>query len=62
MKTYDVSVSRGGDWWMVSIPELNGVTQTKTRSDAAATARDFIAVTLDIPADSFEVRVTSAGR
>lgn len=47
-----------GKWWMVEIPEVNGLTQAKKLTEVTLMAREFIAVTLDIPMDSFEIEMT----
>lgn len=47
-----------GNWWMVEIPEVNGLTQAKKLTEVTLMAREFIAVTLDIPIDSFEIELT----
>jgi predicted Zn-dependent protease len=57
MTTYRVEVIREGKWWMVSIPELDGLTQARRLEDASAMAREYIAVTLDIPTSDVEVNV-----
>jgi predicted RNase H-like HicB family nuclease len=57
VKTYDVALTREGKWWMVSIPEIYGLTQARTIKEAHDMARDYIAVTLDVPAQSFEIHV-----
>jgi hypothetical protein len=55
MNTCIVSVTREGKWWLVAIPEIDGVTQARRLSEAERMAREYIAVTLDVPLDSFEV-------
>ncbi len=60
MKVYDVTLSRDGRWWVVSIPEINGLTQAHSVKEARGMAREYIAVTEDIPQDSFDIRVTAA--
>ncbi|VXC31417.1 conserved hypothetical protein [Microbacterium sp. 8M] len=60
MKTYDAVIRPVGKWWMVSIPELDGLTQARSAKDAHDMAKDYIAVTLDVPADSFDVRIVGA--
>jgi hypothetical protein len=55
MNTYVVSVSREGKWWMVAIPEINGLTQARRLSEAQKMAQEYIAVTLDASPGSFEV-------
>jgi predicted RNase H-like HicB family nuclease len=57
-KTYTARCQRSGDWWAISIPELRGVhTQARRLEKAEAMARDAIALFLDVPSDSFDVRV-----
>lgn len=52
------SMPRSGDWWAVSVPELRGVhTQARRPEKAEAVARDAIALFLDVPKDSFDVRI-----
>ena len=55
---YEVHVTgREGRWWAVEIPQLDGVTQAARLAGVAAEARDYIAVTLDVPPSSVDVRV-----
>lgn len=48
MKTYRVIVSRDGRWWMISVPEVEGLTQARRLADVEQMARELIAVTLDV--------------
>ncbi|HEY9313916.1 hypothetical protein [Williamsia sp.] len=57
MKTYDVEVYRDGKWWMVRIPELDGLTQAYSEDEVDLMAREFIAVTTDVEIDEVGVRV-----
>lgn len=57
MKNYDVTISREGKWWMVAIPEIDGLTQARSVQEAHEMARDYIAITLNIPKDSFGIHV-----
>ena len=57
MTAYRVEVTREGKWWMVSVPELDGLTQARRLEDASAMAREYIAVTLDIPTSDVELNV-----
>lgn len=59
MKTYDVTVHRDGKWWMVEIPELDGLTQARRVSDVQGAAREWIAVTLDVALSDVAVAVRS---
>lgn len=57
-KTYTARCQRSGDWWAISVPELRGVhTQARRLENAEAVARDAIALFLDVPSDSFDVRI-----
>ncbi|AQY01619.1 hypothetical protein [Microbacterium foliorum] len=57
---YDVTLERDGKFWLIRIPELDGVTQARTHDEVPDMARDYIAITLDVPADSFEISVKTA--
>lgn len=57
MKNYKVTISREGKWWMVAIPEIDGLTQARTIKEAHEMAKEYIAATLDIPMDSFGIHV-----
>lgn len=61
MKTYEVTAKRDGKFWFIRIPELDGVTQALNEEEIPVMARDYIAVTLDVPADSFEIVTASSG-
>ena len=46
---YRVEVVRSGDWWAITVPELRGVfSQVKRLNRVEATAREAIAMMLDI--------------
>ncbi|MHB8345537.1 MAG: HicB family toxin-antitoxin system [Ferrimicrobium sp.] len=55
--TYKATVIREDRWWMVRIPEIGGLTQARRLSEAKSMARSLVAITLDIPVDSFDVDV-----
>jgi hypothetical protein len=54
--TYTVVAKRWRHGWELHIEGL-GVTQSRNLADAEAMARDYIALDLDVPDDSFDVRV-----
>jgi len=56
-KTYQVRATREQRFWLVSVPELDIVTQARSLDRAEATVRDLIAVWLDVPAEAFDVDV-----
>lgn len=58
MTSYEAAVTRDGKWWMVSIPELGGLTQARRLSEAGLMAREWIALTLGVPLADVEVTVT----
>jgi hypothetical protein len=55
--TYKVNVTREGKWWMVSIPELDGLTQARRLSEAALMAKEYIAAALDVPTETVDVDI-----
>ena len=58
LKTYTARCRRVGDWWAISVPELKGVnTQARRLEKADAMVRDAIALFLDVPADSFDIKI-----
>jgi hypothetical protein len=68
MPTFDIDVTRDDRWWMITIPELDGyvtpdgsinvgdTTQARHPGEIEDMARDYIAVTLDIPIEDVAVR------
>jgi hypothetical protein len=57
MKTYGVRVARDGKWWMVRVPEIDGLTQARRLSEVEDMARSLIAITLDVPAGEIDLSV-----
>lgn len=55
MTTYNVTVTREGRWWMVHIPDLDGLTQARNLAEAPLMAREYIAVTLNVPIEEVDV-------
>lgn len=56
-KTYDVLAKRWRRGWELHISGI-GVTQSRSLADAEAMARDYIALDLEVPENSFDVRIT----
>jgi hypothetical protein len=56
-RTYAVKVTREGKWWMVHIPELDGLTQARNVAEIEGMARDYIAVTLEVPQETVALSV-----
>lgn len=58
MKTYEVTVAREGRWWMVEIPEVDGLTQARRLDEVEQVAREYVAVTADLPLSQVAVEVS----
>ena len=56
---YEVLVTREDGWWMVHIPTIDGLTQTRRLADAAAEARNYIVVDQDVAPSTVAVDVIS---
>ncbi|GFG75031.1 hypothetical protein [Mycobacterium botniense] len=56
---YKIEIVRDGRWWMVRVPELNGLTQARRLSEAKLMGREWIAVTTGTPLDDVSVQVSS---
>jgi predicted transcriptional regulator len=56
--TYTVLARREGQWWILTVPELDVVTQARRLDLAEPTVRGLIGTWLDVPPDSFVVEVT----
>lgn len=59
MDTYDARVYREGKWWMVEVPAIDGLTNTRRFSEVELMARELIAVTLNVPLSQVAVRIDS---
>jgi hypothetical protein len=59
MTSYGYTVTREGKWWMVEIPDIDGLTQARRLGEAEDMARDYVAVSLDVPRSSVDVRCTA---
>jgi hypothetical protein len=58
VKCYEAMVTREGHWWMIEIPELNGLTQARRLDKVEEMAREYIAVTLDLPLSQVAVSIS----
>ena len=59
-RRYRVTALRDGRWWLLHVPELDVVTQTRRLARAERTARDLIAMWLGADRESFDVEVAPA--
>ncbi|MHA7306606.1 hypothetical protein ACX80E_15420 [Arthrobacter sp. TMN-49] len=57
VRTLEVNAYKEGKWWMVSIPEIDGLTQCKTIDKIPEQAADLAAIILNVPADQVAVKV-----
>lgn len=55
-KVFDVEVSRDGRFWLLTIPEIEAVTQARNLAEVEHMASDCIAVWLDVPLSAVKVR------
>ncbi len=55
VRTYAVQVFRQDGHWILEIPELRAVGQSRTLTNAGHTARELVALWLDVPADQVQV-------
>jgi hypothetical protein len=55
VRTYTVQVFRDSGFWILEVPELCAVSQARTLTSAADTARELVALWLDVPADQVQV-------
>lgn len=55
MHTYTVQVFRDNGFWILEVPELRAVGQARTLSKAHDTARELVALWLDVPLDQVQV-------
>ena len=57
VRTLEAIAYKEGKWWMVSIPEIDGLTQCKDIEMIPEQAADLASVILDVPADRVAVNV-----
>lgn len=60
MHEYAAVVTQDGPWWMVELPELDGLTQARNVDEIESMAREFIAVTTGIDPSELSIRVRLA--
>lgn len=58
VKTYSAMCRRSGNWWAISVPEINGLfTQARRLDQVAAMAQEAIALLLDVDPAGIGVEV-----
>ncbi len=57
MHEYKVEVTREGRWWMITVPEIDQLTQARRISEIVPMAESLIAVSTDQPLTDIKVRV-----
>ena len=59
MRTFEVTVTRSGEWWALcaSVPGASVHGQTRRLDRAETVAREAIALALDVPDDSFTMAI-----
>jgi predicted RNase H-like HicB family nuclease len=62
MSTYTAVATRREQVWIVHVPEIDQWTQARTDDEIGPMAQDLIAVWLDVPLDTVDVKVTNASR
>lgn len=56
MTTFELKVYRDGRWWMIEIPEIDGLTQARRLGEVEDMARSFIAVDQDLAPSEVELK------
>jgi hypothetical protein len=56
-KTYAYNVSREGKFWLIRVPELDGMTQARFLGEIDLMVRDLISMWIEQPIESFDVKL-----
>jgi hypothetical protein len=59
MYEFKIEVTRDGRWWMVHLPEIDGLTQARRLAEAEKMAREYIALDQNLPYDEIKVETAS---
>lgn len=55
---YEATITREGRWWMVEIPQLDGVTQARRLDEVEKAAREYVALTADLPLSQVAIEIS----
>jgi hypothetical protein len=58
--TYTAICERVGDWWEISVPELDEVTQARSLDDVPATVADLVALATGADPAKLKVNVEAS--
>jgi hypothetical protein len=61
VKTYEVTATREGRWWLVRVPVIDSVTQARHIGEVEEMARSLIHVMTDEDPAAFGLRITVEG-
>jgi hypothetical protein len=53
-------VYRDGRWWMIRVPEIDGLTQTRNPGEVEEMARDYISLVTETPVDEIRLNIAQA--
>jgi len=59
MHEFKIEVTRESRWWMVHIPDIDGLTQARRLSEAETMAREYISLAKGIPVDDIGIETAS---
>jgi hypothetical protein len=57
MTTYKVEVTRDDRWWMIRVPDIDGLTQARRINEIEEMARSLIAISTDVPLGDVDVKI-----
>lgn len=57
-RTLEATAYKEGKWWMISIPEIDGLSQAKTVETVPNMAADLAAIILNVPQEAVSVNIT----
>lgn len=55
-RVYGYDVSRDGRWWLIHVPEIDGMTQARRLGEIDFMVRDLISIWIEQPTESFDVQ------